>query len=397
MTVGLLLMLMLASLWGCGTGGFEGSDNTSSSSPAANALLKRVAGVASKGPLRGGTVAFYALNSNGSVGPLLKKTGTDAFGRYSSSVNITGPTLLSATGSYLDEATGADATIAADSPLRAAVDTLSSAMTIAITPLTELAVRKTAPLLVGGSITAANKLVSDLFKVDILATQPLAPTLEDFSYVGISQEQKDYTLALAAISQMAHDDYGGSLSALMDALTSDLALGTTLSPATSGRFASALTTYLQSDQNHTGVRDVSATNLVNAGGGTLSIKLATSGTLAPGASIYGITVTLVLPVLATVRVSDFSLHQADGRAVFASGAFNSATYTMARFTPGTALAPPSLKVSVPQASPSGLGEFLTVVCDVPPGSAYTSKDFSIDGIKVVGADGNELTVTVILP
>lgn len=390
-------LFILTCLGGCSAGGFQGSDNTGQGSTP-NALLKRVNGTASKGIIRGGNVSLYALNSNGTVGTLLKTTSTSAFGLYSTSANLTttaGTALLSVSGTYRDEATGTDLAVPSDKPLRAAVDKVSSVMTIAITPLTELAVRKadTPPLrLVSGNIEAANKLVSDIFKVDIVTTQPLNPTAELFGYVATAQAQKDYTLVLAAISQMAHDYYGGSVDDTIAAMHNDLAKGDALGDVTSGQFKAALTKFLQSDQNQTGVRDISATNLTNAGGGTKVIKLATSGTLQPGTLISGITVTIALPPGVTVRISDFAYYEADSRTMYASGVFSSPdiaiTNSIGHFVPASGSESAYLKVSAfGPTSGSGLGEFLTVVCDLPAGATYSASNFSLPYLKVVDHDG----------
>ncbi|MBV5338758.1 MAG: hypothetical protein J0665_04250 [Deltaproteobacteria bacterium] len=383
-------LIILICLGGCSGGGFEGSNNDESPVVAPNALLKRVHGVASKGIILAGNVSIFALNSNGTKGTLLKTTSTSAFGAYSSSVNLAGPTLVEVSGHYTDEATGLKSEIPQNSPLRAAVDTVSSVMTIAVTPFTELAVRKTMPLLVGGNIGEANKLVSDIFKVDIIATQPLNLSAESFAYVGTSQVQKDYTLLLAAFSQMAHDYYGGVVSDAIAAMNNDLAKGDTLGSVVSGQLKAALTKFLQSELNPTGIKDVSATNLSNAGGGTKIIKLATVGTLPPGISIYGITVAISLPPDVTVRVSDFERYQTDSHVVYSSGVFPSDIYTTGHFVPAISSSPASLTVSIPQASGSALGEFLTVVCDIPAGTTYSASDFSLPYFKVVDGNGIEL-------
>jgi len=388
-------LFVLACVYGCGVGGFQGSDNPPSQGSTPNALLKRVNGVASKGIIRGGTVSLHTLNSNGSVGALLKTTRTNAFGLYSTRVNLTGPTLVSVSGVYTDEATGLESAIPQDAPLRAAIDTISDTMAIAITPLTELAVRKSEPMLVANNIAAANKLVSDIFRVNIVTTQPLSPTAESFGNELTTQEQKDYTLVLAAVSQMAHDYYGESVSDAIASMQNDLTKGDTLGDATSGQFKAALAKFLQSDLNRTGIRDVNATNLANAGGGTKVITLATSGTLQQGDLIFGVTVTIAMPPGVTVRISDFVHHQVDSRAVYASGVIPSSdenrVRTIGRFVPASASEPAYLTVSLPLAtSGSGLGEFLTIVCDLPVGAAYTASDFSLPFVKVVNGDGAEL-------
>jgi len=378
--------LQLCLLAGCSMGGFQGSDNPTSPGPEASS--NHVSGVASKGIIRYGTVSLFALNSNGSLGAVLKKTGTDAFGNYSASVNMTGPTLFQASGAYTDECTGAEIAIPPGSPLRAAVESIANPMVVAITPLTELAVRKASPLLIAGSISAANQLISSIFKVDIIATQAVPPTAGQFSDTNVTQAQKDYTLALAAISQMAHDYYGGSVSDTLAAMNSDLARSAALDE-TGNQFRNALASFLQSDQNQTGIRDIHLTNLVNSGGSTLALRLAAGGTLPAGATISGITLTLTLPPGTTIRVVDFkkdssvSGYRTDPNCVKASGNFQG-NYQEGNFTPASDTHPASLTVSVAMAANTSLGEFLTVVCDLPAGVSYGAADFSVSDVKVVG-------------
>ena len=372
--------LLLCLLAGCSIGGFEGSDNPASPAPGVSSY--HVSGVASKGIIRGGTVSLFALNGNGSLGALLKTTSTDAFGNYSASINMAGPTLVQASGAYADESTGAELAISPGAPLRAAVDSIGNPMILAITPLTELAVRKASPLLIGGNISTANQLISDIFKVDIIATQPVPPTAAQFSGSDVNQAQKDYTLVLAAISQMAHDYYGGSVSDTLAAMNSDLALGATLA-GTGSQFRAALAAFLQSDQNQTGVREINATNLVNSGGSTMVIKLAAGGILPPGSTISAITLTITLPPGMTIRVADFTKHTADPGCVKASGNFQG-SYAAGKFTPASDTHPASLTVSVAMSANSSLGEFLTLVCDIPAAATYGAADFSISDVWVVG-------------
>lgn len=380
----LWLVMTGMGLGGCGVGGFQGPDNTNSSAVAPNALLKRVGGMVTKGPVAGGEIEVYNLNSNGSVGQRLKTTVTNAFGQYSTSVNISGPALFVATGgSYTDEATGQAKTIPAEAPLRAAKDTVSATMSVAVTPLTELAVRQAGKLLTATNIASANQLVSEIFKFDILATQPLAPTADDFAETNSSQAQKDYALALASISQMASDYYNGSVDTALAAMAYDLTVGTTLGQVTGPQFQSALKKFLASSRNTTGVSNINATNLVNAGGGSLTLKLSTVGTLPAGASISGVQATITLPPGVTIRVDDFINYRAASSVLFASGTFANAQYTYGHYVPASGSSPATLSVAVPQATSSSLGEFLTLVCDLPVGVTYTASDFSLSSFKVV--------------
>ncbi len=388
----LLVLVMTALLSGCGEGGFQGPENNTGGSTPPNAVLKRVGGTASKGIIDKGKVDIYALASNGAVGARLGGTTTSRFGQYTTSVNITGAALFKVSGgSYLDEATGEQRTIPAGAPLRAATTTVAGTMQIAITPLTELAVRAAGTSLIATRIDSANKLISKLFKVDILNTQPVAPTAGDFAEVGTGQQQKDYALALATFSQMVHDYYGDNLDTCLAAYGADLAGDSALSPELGQRFQSSLSAFLASPSNKTGVTDAASTNLANAGGGTMTLRLVTAGTLTPGTSIYGMTVRLSFPAGATVKVADFVYRQADAQAVMASGVFPADLFTIGVFQSASGTAPATLTVSIPQATGSPTGEFLTVVCDTPVGRTYLPSDFSVASFKAVDKNGSEIT------
>src|SRR5690242_17613240 len=107
-----ILGVVALSLAGCGGGG------GASSTTGANI----VSGVASAAPIKNGlsNVKIYALNADGTEGPLLRTTSTDAAGFYSASVGTySGPVLVKVSGTYTDEATEVQITIPADKPLRA--------------------------------------------------------------------------------------------------------------------------------------------------------------------------------------------------------------------------------------------------------------------------------------
>jgi hypothetical protein len=245
-------------------------------------------------------------------------------------------------------------------------------------------VRQASTLLIATNIASANQLVSELFKFDILATQPLAPTADDFSDINADQAQKDYALALAAISQMASDYYNGSVNATLTAMAYDLTVGATLGQVTGPQFQTALRKFLASSRNATGVSDINATNLVNAGGGTLTLKLATAGTLPAGASVSGVQATITLPPGVSIRVDNFVNYEAAGSVVFASGIFTEAKKTTGgHYVPAAGGNPATLSVAAAQSIGSSLGEFLTVVCDMPAGTTYTASDFSLSSFKVV--------------
>jgi hypothetical protein len=303
-------------------------------------------------------------------------------------------------GSYLDEATGQTMTIPTALQLRAAMDTASATMSIAITPLTELAVEQAGTLLTSTNIANANQLVSSLFKFDIVGTQPLAPTISAFTQTTDTQAQKDYALALAGISQMAADYYGGSVTGVLAAMNNDITNNQSLSSATALQFTTSLSNFLSSSNNQTGVNNINATNLANAGGPSLTLKLVTTGQLPAGVSICGVQLTLTLPAGVTIRVGDFtaSKYQADSSVLYSSGVAPANVATIASlYTPAAGGQPATLVPGVVSNVGWPLGAFLTVICDLPPDTSYTSANFTVSNVSVIDKNGEPIPgVTVVV-
>lgn len=160
----LFFLVSFAVLAGCGGGSGGGS------SPAAppSQTSSTVSGVASKGLIAGGDVAVYEIDAGGQkVLPALATGTTGNDSRFSLPIDFTGPVLVEITsGQYIDEASGADTPIT--QALRAALPSADGDVQVAVTPLTELAVRMAEA---GGGflpdkITAANQLLSQLLGAD---------------------------------------------------------------------------------------------------------------------------------------------------------------------------------------------------------------------------------------
>jgi len=236
----LLLLFALAALAGCGGGG--------NNIPAAD---YKVTGTASKGPIDGGTVEVFALLADGTKGDLLGTATTGADGSFTIGVgNYSGAALVEVTGgSYVDEATGLTVT---NILMRAAIPDVTSTVSVAVTPLTELAVAYAEGIggLTVDNITTSNTLVSDLFGgVDIVATEPVdvlsAPS------GATTQEQIDYGLMLAALSQMVENDPAiVDVSQLMNILSADLSDG--VLDETGSMLITALGDFVSSPDNATG-------------------------------------------------------------------------------------------------------------------------------------------------
>ncbi|MBJ6724589.1 WD40/YVTN/BNR-like repeat-containing protein [Geomesophilobacter sediminis] len=223
--------------------GCSGGGGSSSSGPSLNGNV--ISGVASKGIIANGNIKIYSLKSDGSKGDLLASALTDSNGEYAATVgSYSGPVLVEASGNYQDEATGQQMTISANAPLRAAYPNITGATTISVSPFTEIAVRKASSTsLTPTSINTANNLIASIFTFDSIKTKPLAMTVAALQTS--AQSQKDYTLALAALSQMAKTS-GTPVSNVIDAISGDIISKNALSTTLAG-FIAAL--HLYQDNN----------------------------------------------------------------------------------------------------------------------------------------------------
>jgi hypothetical protein len=206
----ILVAVLSAVLSACGGGG--------GSSPAATTT---VSGIASKGPIKDGKVKVYPLKADGTKGDQIGTTvTTNPDGTYTVNVgSYTGNVLVEVTeGTYTDEATGA---LNVPNPgLSAAVSGVSGNVSVAVTPLTDIAV-KHAGSLTTDNINTGNSLISSMVGVNIVNTIPV-----DVSVTGsantATQEQIKYGMALATISRMALDG-NTSVTAVITNIKTDLA------------------------------------------------------------------------------------------------------------------------------------------------------------------------------
>lgn len=394
--------MFFLSLWvmnalGCGFGGFSESGSETALSVADPATYTKLKGVVSKGLFKGGAVKFYAINSDGSE-TLLKTASIGAFGNYSASLSsfqssssdsYSGIVMIKATGSYSDEATGSLLAVDDSNPLRAIIANPST-QNISVTPLTELAVRKALAVLsknyqlTATDVSEANLLVSEMFKVDIISTKPVEPNFsaEGFGTTATSQAQKDYTLALAAISQLASS--AGSLSNTLNTLADDISDGA-MTAENAASFQSALTSFLESNKNQTGIQSINSTNLVNAGGAVKYIKIGTAEKVGAGSIMGGLSVTLKLPpgVRITADLTDPArLEKLEKKplsgVVEASGVIAAGTYyILASYLAPSGALPAMVTMGLISKSGFPAGEFVTVKCDLPAGVSLSTADFSI--------------------
>ena len=230
-------------------------------------------GVAQANRVVGGTVTVFKL-VNGVKDVNLGEGGTSLGdpGRAPGSFEIffendpdyEGPVLVEVTGgTYVDEVTGQTVTL--NGTLTAVVADTSGDPEIVVSPLTTLAAslaRAASGGATAANITAANTQVAALFggSFDLLATKPVDMTVMDTAM--IDADVADYTLAIAAFSQLAAD-LALSPSQLLSQLERDIRdgrldgrNGTTTVGAESSitkRLARALMTIQQSTNNNRGL------------------------------------------------------------------------------------------------------------------------------------------------
>jgi len=193
----LLAVLSVVVITACGGGG--GSTTTASNS---NSTV--LDGIASKGPIANGTVSVYAVE-NGQKGKLLMTTTTGQDGSFTANLgSYSGPMMVEVTGgAYKDEATGNTVQMGS-MMLRTALNSASGTVTVAVTPITEMAVQSMGTTMTSDAISAANSMMASKFSMtDIVHTKP-----HDVSTTAEAGKDNEtyYGLMLAAMSQMSSKD-----------------------------------------------------------------------------------------------------------------------------------------------------------------------------------------------
>lgn len=371
-----VLLLLTALLTACGGGG------TSTGGAAAGAGSTTISGTASLGIIKNGRVKVYQLTSDGRK-IFLAETTTDSSGRYS--VLITTPTtpiLVEVSGGiYVDEASGLQVVRADTDILHAAVGSPGIGQQIAVTPLTELAYRLASPTLTAAGIDIANSRVTDAFNFNIVTVQPVEPSVTGFN--DTLQEQKDYSLALATLSQQAFNTPGASVDSVVELYRQDLAQDGRISIGTATTFSTVLSQFLANPRNQTGFT-TATTALANFGTLNQLVKLNTTGTFAAGSFIKGVQVKLQLPVGVNIQYS--GVYPKLG-VVVPSGVAAAVTTVDSSYDPATRI----LSIAIINAQPGfGLGEFTTIRTDVVPGAPLNEDLFVLSGEMVTGQGGSEI-------
>lgn len=382
MFLGVLLMTTLAA---CGGGGGD-SVGDSNAEPKDNIIT----GVASKGLIRNGTVMVYALTATGSKGSLLVQTTTDQQGQYIANLGAySGPVLIEASGNYLDEASGAIRTIPLEEPLRAALPAVSGTVSVAVTPLTELAVLE-ATTWTPSAITAANNSVSTLFNVDIISTLPVEPSVNGMQ--NASTAQQNYTLALATISQLA--------------LTGDTDIKTTIAeisaemtagaiPAeTAADFNAALTVFLNdSEHNQTGIT-APPSELVSVGRTERVLHITLSGD--NSAAIGAVDFTLNLPDGVTATTTGTLGELAPGILTIIPN-LDGAQMVLARYLAAEASQPAQVRIQLISTIPFSAGELCNLDISLPgllsDTNGITLAELTVKDLDGVALPGFSVTTT----
>ena len=381
------LVLVCLSLAACG--GVGGETTTYYGTPAAKTIIS---GIAMKGPFfKWSTVSVYAV-TNGIKGALIGQTKTtDDNGSYRADVgSYTGPVIVEVSGSYQDEATGNIVPVLDTKPIRAALPQVQGNVTLPVTPLTELAVQKTGGAMTAEAITAANTLISEVFKVDIVNTAPVVPKAEAVS--AATQSQKDYTLALAAVSQLASASAGANDTAKLQTALATLSQNITetgMSSAVATTFQTALADFVTTNaHNQTGVTDTSTTSLVNVGTLSRNYTLFLQGDTSVG-PVKGVQFDLALPQGVTVNVNS-----ADGTILSSSLQISNSGPTDALLS--SRLSSGTITVGMVSAQGISPGGFAMLTCNTPAGTtAPAAAAFAVKNLKVIGTKGDSLTGLVV--
>ncbi len=225
-----MILLLAASVIGCGSGGLSDAPPSSSPSPTPTppSAATTVAGAVVDGFVAGATVRAHKLNADGTRGDSIgAATTTAANGNYSLNLgDYTGPILIESTGgTYKDWVTGN--IVAVTSPLSAVLSNATGSVTVNVTPLTHMASLRARQDIkvnkitdVAAAIEAANTKIGEYFGIlDIVKNVPIDPTVAN-SAVGVSQTRVDYALVMAGISQRASTG-GMEPFALVNALAKD--------------------------------------------------------------------------------------------------------------------------------------------------------------------------------
>jgi hypothetical protein len=287
-SLGLLGPVLL--LFACG-----GSSMTTS----AGAGAASMSGTASYGGSMSNAVVKAFAISNGAVGAQLASSTTDAQGNFTVAMgDYSGGVMLQVSeGTFTDDATGASMTMQPADVMTSVVPSVaagSSTAGIQVTPITSMAQARAQNMAGGmtdGNIAAANAAMASYFAAgDILHTPPMNPQAPG-SAMGANQDAKDYGMTIAAMSEYAASlgmpHSSGIITAMMedasDGVLDGMMAGTPISmngmggmvgggtmqpAAASTELATAMTQFMASAMNRSGLAPSDMQALITQLGGS---------------------------------------------------------------------------------------------------------------------------------
>lgn len=248
---------LLATLAGCGL-----PQNSTTS----GAQTTDITGIA-KGPITDGALTIYALNPDGSYGAVLEtKSVSPTDGAYSATISYSGDAVIEVSGgTYTDEATGA--TVELSDKLRAVVAGLTGSVTVAVTPVTEvaaaIALADSSAYSLKTRIQNANYVVGALSgNINIINTLPADPT--NTASQTASTDAVTYGLLLGTVSQMIYDGKAASVADAVAKIKTDLADGDYKAETVAPVLKASLANFLANPRNKTGITSLTQTKLSGA-------------------------------------------------------------------------------------------------------------------------------------
>jgi hypothetical protein len=255
-----------------------------------------VGGTVYNGSMGNATVMAYAV-SNGTMGAQLASGTTDSMGSFSLSLGAySGPVMLKMTGgSYANLATGTTMTMSAGDIMTAVIPTMASGSTVTgihMTPLTSMAQARSQTMnggMTDANIAAANTAMGSYFMVsDILHTTPMNAAVLGSGGTATA-DMKNYGIAIAAMSQyaqtigmtdpaalipdMMQDASDGIMNGMMGSTSITMGGmgggmmggGGTMMSSTAGTsgLAAAMTTFMGSTMNKSGLTATDVQTLIN--------------------------------------------------------------------------------------------------------------------------------------
>lgn len=374
-----------------------GSATSTEAAPLPPPVATTLSGMVSKGPISGAMVNVFPINSGiaDTTAPIGAGQTVDG-GSFSVDLGShEGPVLIEVTGgTFTDEASGV--TVALKIPLHAVIADakISTTITAAVTPMTELAYKKArgAGPLTAASINDANTSVALAFGLkDIVSVLPVPG--------GDTDDQKKYAAACAAFSKLVNDNK-------KDGESVDDALGRIIGQMgneeeTTGGLSADSTGMIEGAMpaSDNGVPNVPGLTSGSTGTTIVSLPTFTMGLLhlATVGIPFGITdidLIIAMPLGITVDYDPITGVTPAGIVTISGVAnFGNNNIIVAKFTPAFFATPALLHIVLQNPNGFGLGEFAAVQFNVipggifPPANSFIPVNFFAKGLNGVGLIG----------